>query len=57
MDLDGQDVLEDVLGDRDASVLHLIGAESLARFTFEGLKRRLGMHSETLSRMLYRLEE
>ncbi len=29
----------------------------LLGFTFEGLRRRLGTHSETLSRILHRLEE
>ena len=40
----------------DADVLNLIGDEGFARFTFDGLKRRLGVHSETLSRVLVRLE-
>ena len=38
-------------------VLRFIGEEALLGFTFEGLKRRLGAHSETLSRILDRLEE
>jgi hypothetical protein len=42
---------------RDADVLELIEAEDLAAFTFDGLKRRTGLHSETLSRILSRLEE
>jgi hypothetical protein len=42
---------------RDADVLELIEAEDLATFTFDGLKRRTGLHSETLSRILSRLEE
>lgn len=43
--------------ERDAEVLRLLGEEDLTGFTFEGLRRRLGTHSETLSRILRRLEE
>ena len=42
---------------RDMEVLRVIEEEKLASFTFEGLKRRINTHSETLSRILYRLEE
>jgi DNA-binding transcriptional ArsR family regulator len=45
------------LSERDADVLALIENEDLATFTFDGLKRRTGLHSETLSRVLSRLEE
>lgn len=45
------------LSERDADVLALIETEDLATFTFDGLKRRTGLHSETLSRILTRLEE
>ncbi len=45
------------IGPRDMEVLRFIGEEGLMGFTFEGLKRRLGAHSETLSRILDRLEE
>jgi DNA-binding transcriptional ArsR family regulator len=45
------------LNERDADVLSLIDEEDLTTFTFDGLKRRLGLHSETLSRILNRLEE
>jgi hypothetical protein len=38
-------------------VLALIETEELATFSFDGLKRRTGLHSETLSRILSRLEE
>ncbi len=45
------------LSERDADVLALIENEDLAIFTFDGLKRRTRLHSETLSRILARLEE
>jgi DNA-binding Lrp family transcriptional regulator len=45
------------LSERDADVLQLLEAEGLATFTFDGLKRRAGLHPETLSRILARLEE
>ena len=45
------------ISERDADVLALIETEDLATFTFDGLKRRTGLHSETLSRILSRLEE
>ncbi len=45
------------LSERDTDVLALIETEDLATFTFDGLKRRTGLHSETLSRILTRLEE
>ena len=44
------------LSERDTDVLALIETEDLAVFTFDGLKRRTGLHSETLSRILNRLE-
>lgn len=56
MDNDWSDA-PDSLGQRDTSVLHVIREEELTSFTFDGLKRRLGVHPETLSRILYRLEE
>lgn len=43
--------------ERDVDVLDLISEEALVKFTFDGLKRRLGLHSETLSRILSRLEQ
>ncbi|MDA4117142.1 MAG: hypothetical protein OK455_02240 [Thaumarchaeota archaeon] len=43
--------------ERDAEVLRLLGQEELMGFSFEGLRRKLGTHSETLSRILHRLEE
>jgi DNA-binding Lrp family transcriptional regulator len=45
------------IGQNDTRVLRVIGEEDLTSFTFDGLKRRLGVHPETLSRSLYRLEE
>ena len=45
------------LSGRDADVLALIEKEELAVFTFDGLKRRTGLHPETLSRVLARLEQ
>ncbi|MGA2682363.1 MAG: MarR family transcriptional regulator [Candidatus Bathyarchaeia archaeon] len=45
------------LSGRDADVLALIEIEDLTIFTFDGLKRRTGLHPETLSRILARLEE
>lgn len=45
------------LSERDAGVLSIIDEENLAVFTFDGLRRRLGLHPETLSRILSRLEE
>ncbi len=45
------------VNERDMEVLRVIEEEKLASFTFEGLKRRINTHSETLSRILYRLEE
>ena len=46
-----------VVSERDADVISLIDEEGLTVFTFDGLKRRLGLHPETLSRILSRLEE
>ena len=45
------------LSERDADILALIENEDLAIFTFDGLKRRTGIHSEPLSRILSRLEQ
>jgi predicted transcriptional regulator len=45
------------IGQRDMEIMQFIAEEGLLGFTFEGLKRRLGTHPETLSRILDRLEE
>jgi hypothetical protein len=45
------------VSERDADVLSLLDEENLTVFTFDGLKRRLGLHPETLSRILIRLEQ
>jgi hypothetical protein len=45
------------LGERDTDVLSVINSEDLTVFTFDRLKRRLGLHPETLSRILARLEQ
>lgn len=44
------------LSARDADVLEFLSEEGFRYFTFEGIKRRLGLHPETLSRILNRLE-
>ncbi len=48
--------LSSSLGYRDSDVISFLENENLTAFTFDGLKRRLGLHSETLSRILSRLE-
>ena len=45
------------MSERDMGVLRVLEEEDLANFSFEGLKRRIGSHPETLSRVLSRLEE
>ena len=57
MDVELQDVSEPSLSERDTNVLQVFEEEGLTSFTFDGLKRRLGLHSETLSRVLCRLED
>jgi hypothetical protein len=55
MDNDWNDISE--LKERDINVLQIIDEENLTCFTFEGLRRRLKIHQETLSRILNRLTE
>jgi hypothetical protein len=57
MDKDWDDVSDMDFSERDTNVLHIIDEEDLSSFTFEGLKRRLRMHPETLSRVLHRLAD
>lgn len=45
------------LNERDTDILTFIETEDLTTFTFDGLKRRCGIHPETLSRILARLED
>ena len=45
------------LDDREREVLKLLLSEQNAHFSFQGLRRRLGLHQETLTRTLKRLEE
>lgn len=53
-----RDHLDDLeMAPRDMEVVQFIAEEGLLGFTFEGLKRRLGTHPETLSRILDRLED
>ena len=54
---DQWDISGSALSVRDEDVLNLLSQEALANFTFDGLKRRLGLHPETLSRILSRLEQ
>lgn len=57
MDAEWHDLSDASLGERDNDVLALLREEDLATFSFDGLKRRLGLHPETLSRILLRLEQ
>ena len=43
--------------ERDGAVLNFIEEEELTGFTFDGLRRKMGTHPETLSRILGRLQE
>ena len=55
MDTNGVGGSEVNLQEKDVNLIHAIQEEELTSFTFEGLKRMLVMHSETLSRTLSRL--
>jgi hypothetical protein len=56
LDVSLQGIPDWQLSDRDFDVLAFLSQEEFQFFTFEGLKRRLGIHPETLSRILTRLE-
>jgi len=45
------------LDEREVEVLKLLSTDQNAFFSFQGLRRRLGLHQETLTRTLKRLEE
>jgi hypothetical protein len=51
------DLDETSLTPRDTGVVQAIIEEGLTVFTFDGLKRLLGLHQEKLSRIIDRLEE
>jgi hypothetical protein len=52
-----EDLDDTSLTSRDTSVVQAIMEEGLTVFTFDGLKRLLGIHQEKLSRIIDRLEE
>ena len=54
--LDDEDTTVE-MSPRDEEVFKVIGEEGLSMFTFDGLRRITGVHPETLSRSLERLEE
>jgi len=56
IDLD-QALAETELDAREREVLRLLSSEQNSYFSFQGLKRRLGFHQETLTRTLKRLED
>ena len=45
------------LDEREREVLRFLSSEQNGYFSFQGLRRRLGFHQETLTRTLKRLEE
>ena len=51
------DIEEFDLDPRELEVLKLLSADQNAYYSFQGLRRRLGLHQETLTRTLKRLEE
>ena len=55
--IESPDLFTDKLSEHDNEVLEFIVAEELSGFTFDGIRRRLQIHPETLSRILSRFEE
>jgi predicted transcriptional regulator len=53
----GPEIDEYDLDDREREVLRFLSSEHNAYFSFQGLRRKLGFHQETLTRTLKRLEE
>ena len=52
-----QNIEESELDEREREVLKFLTSEHNAYYSFQGLRRRLGFHQETLARTLKRLEE
>jgi len=52
-----QNIEESDLDERQREVLKFLSSEHNAYYSFQGLRRRLGFHQETLARTLKRLEE
>jgi DNA-binding transcriptional ArsR family regulator len=48
---------ETELDEREREVLKFLSSEQNSYYSFQGLRRRLGLHQETLTRTLKRLEE
>jgi biotin operon repressor len=52
-----QNLEETELDEREREVLNFLSSEQNSYYSFQGLRRRLGYHQETLTRTLKRLEE
>jgi len=52
-----RNIEESELDEREREVLKFLSSEQNAYYSFQGLRRRLGLHQETLARTLKRLEE
>lgn len=52
-----QSLEETELDDRELEVLKFLSNEQNAYYSFQGLRRKLGLHQETLARTLRRLED
>jgi len=52
-----QNLEEIELDEREREVLNFLSSEQNSYYSFQGLRRRLGYHQETLARTLKRLEE